>query len=88
MNLPNFVESIMVTYVYVPVFLRNESQVFQEVEENIVILRYDTLGTKWNRFSSELLSCVWLFVTPWNVARQVSLSISNSRSLLKLMSFE
>ena len=58
MNLPNFVESIMVTYVYVPVFLRNESQVFQEVEENIVILRYDTLGTKWNRFSSELLSCV------------------------------
>ena len=70
MNLPNFVESIMVTYVYVPVFLRNESQVFQEVEENIVILRYDTLGTKWNRFSSELLSCVWLFVTSWTAACQ------------------
>ena len=32
------------------------------------------------------LSCVWLFATPWTVARQASLSITNSRSLLKLMS--
>ena len=31
---------------------------------------------------------VWLFVTPWTAARQVSLSITNSRSLLKLMSNE
>ena len=29
-----------------------------------------------------------LFVTPWTVARQASLSITNSRSLLKLMSIE
>ena len=78
----------MATYVYVPVFLRNESQVFQEVEENIVVLGYDTLGTKWNRFSSELLSCVWFFLTPWTAARQASLSITNSQSLLKLMSIE
>ena len=77
----------MVTYVYVPVFLRNESQVFQEVEENIVVLRYDTLGTKWNRFSSELLSRV-CFLTPWTAARQASLSITNSQGLLKLMSIE
>ena len=35
-----------------------------------------------------LLSCVWLFATPWTVARQVSLSITNSWSLLKLMSLE
>ena len=34
------------------------------------------------------LSRVWLFVTPWTAARQVSLSITNSRSLLKLMSVE
>ena len=27
---------------------------------------------------------VWLFATPWTAARQVSLSITNSRSLLKL----
>ena len=34
------------------------------------------------------LSHVQLFVTPWTAARQASLSIANSRSLLKLMSFE
>ena len=32
--------------------------------------------------------CVWLFVTPWISARKASLSITNSRSLLKLMSVE
>ena len=34
------------------------------------------------------LSGVWLFATPWTVAHQVSLSITNSQSLLKLMSIE
>ena len=39
----------MVTYVYyVPIFFRNEDQVFQAVEENIVVLRHDTLGITWN----------------------------------------
>ena len=38
--------------------------------------------------SVQLLSCVWLFATPWTAARQASLSITNSRSLLKLMSIE
>jgi len=32
--------------------------------------------------------CVWLFVTPWTAAHQASLSITNSRSLLKLMSIK
>ena len=36
----------------------------------------------------QLLSCVWLFVTPWTAARQTSLSITNSWSLLKPMSIE
>ena len=41
------------------------------------------------QFSSvQLLSHVQLFVTPWSAAGQVSLSITNSRSLLKLMSIE
>ena len=40
-------------------------------------------------FSSVLsLSHVRLFVTPWTAARQTSLSITNSWSLLKLMSIE
>ena len=38
--------------------------------------------------SVQLLSCVPLFMTPWTAARQASLSITNSRSLLKLMSIE
>ena len=38
--------------------------------------------------SVQSLSHVRLFVTPWIAARQASLSITNSRSLLKLMSVE
>ena len=38
------------------------------------------------QFSSvHSLSCVQLFATPWTAACQASLSITNSRSLLKLM---
>ena len=41
------------------------------------------------QFSSvQLLSRVRLFVTPWIAAHQASLSITNSQSLLKLMSIE
>ena len=38
--------------------------------------------------SDQLLSRVRLFVTPWTAAHQASLSITNSRSLLKFMSME
>jgi len=38
--------------------------------------------------SVQLLSCVQVFMTPWTTARQASLSITNSRSLLKLFSIE
>ena len=38
--------------------------------------------------SVQSLSRVWLFATPWIAARQASLSTTNSRSLLKLMSIE
>ena len=38
--------------------------------------------------SVKLLSCVQLFATPWTAACQASLSITNSQSLLKLMSIE
>ena len=41
------------------------------------------------QFSSvQSYSHVWLFAIPWTVARQASLSITNSRSLPKLMSIE
>ena len=38
--------------------------------------------------SVQLLSDVWHFATPWTTACQASLSITNSRNLLKLMSIE
>ena len=38
--------------------------------------------------SVQSLSCVWIFATPWTAAFQAALSITNSRSLLKLMSNE
>ena len=45
---------------------------------------------QWNaHFSSvQSFSLVRLFVTPWTAALQASLSITNSQSLLKLMSIE
>ena len=44
---------------------------------------------KISQFSSvQLLSCVRFFVTPWTAEHQVSLSMTNSRSLLKLLSIE
>ena len=49
----------------------------------------------WGEWTSRLLissvqslSHVWLFANPWTTARQASLSITNSRSLFKLMSIE
>ena len=50
---------------------------------------YSTSFCLCGTFSSfQLLSCVWLFATPWTAPRQASLSITNSRSLLKLMCIE
>ena len=34
------------------------------------------------------LSCVWFLATPWTTACQASLSFTNSRSLLKLLSID
>jgi len=55
-----------------------------------------TTTCRWNRRTAkvggflvksvQLLSCVWLFVTPWTTAHQTSLSVTYSWSLLKLLS--
>ena len=52
------------------------SQHFPEITDRFVFL---LLSSVW------LLSHVRLFATPWTAARQVSLSITNFQSLLKLM---
>ena len=53
--------------------------------------RYNLISDKKSNFSFssvQSLSHVQHFATPWTAARQVSLSITNSRSLLKLKSIE
>ena len=43
-------------------------------------------GITWSISLVHSFSCVWSLVTPWTAARQVSLSITNSWGLVKLMS--
>ena len=43
---------------------------------------------KYQLSSVQSLNCVQLFVTTWTAASQTTLSITNSRGLLKLMSIE
>ena len=50
---------------------------------------WDCSFITWNQFRSiQSLSHVQLFAAPWTAAHQASLSITNSQSLLKLMSIE
>ena len=58
-----------------------------------ILKKFKSMGKlKWwflYSFSSvQSLSRVWLFATPWMTARQASLSITNARSSLRLMSIE
>ena len=56
---------------------------------NLKLLIYPSPTLPFSQFSSiQSLSRVRLFVTPWTEAHQASLSITNSRSLLRLMSIE
>ena len=65
-----------------------------ELWDFLLILKFSCSSTE--SFSSSRLSVnsiqslsrVQLFATPWTAVRQVSLSITNSRSLLKLISIE
>ena len=57
--------------------------------EQYCIGTWDARSMNQGKFSSvQSLSCVRLFATPWIAACQASLSITNSRSSLKLMSIE
>ena len=49
---------------------------------------YNRSTLLYSRSSVHLLSHIWLFATPWTVAHQASLSITNSWSLLKFMPIE
>ena len=67
-----------------------------EITKHMKVSQYDSISQNnklqihpTNAISSvRLLSCVWLFATPWITARQASLSITNSWSSLRLTSIE
>ena len=61
---------------YINTAIINMLNMFKDLKENM------------NISSVQLLSRVQLFATPWTTAHQASLSITNSRSLPKLMSIE
>ena len=56
--------------------------------EGLCIKQIERLPVRASRSSVQSLSRVRLFATPWIAARQASLSITNSRSSVKLMSID
>ena len=63
--------------------------VWKSLTVQVVVHHLAGLASFENLFSSvQLLSCIWLFATPWTAAGQASLSITNSWSLLKFMCIE
>ena len=60
------------------------SEIFGHTYRGSLLVYLDILST----YSVQSLSCVWLFVTAWTAKCQASLSITNSQSLLKLMSIK
>ena len=57
------------------------------IQKVLTINKFNKLKLTTLSFSQSLI-CVQLFGTPWTAAQQASLSITNSQSLLKLMSIE
>ena len=68
--------------------LKKRKQVFSEQWEDVSIVYIITSRISEQFSSVQLLSHIQLFVTQWTAARQASLSITNSWSLLKLKSIE
>ena len=66
-----------------PIFVSREGKALNAGRVNTRLLPSPKV-----KFSVQLLSHVLLFATPWTAACQDSLSITNSQSLLKLMSIE
>ena len=55
------------------------------MHNEVIIISPVTISHRFSSVKFSSLSRVWLFATPWITARQASLSITNSWSLLKLM---
>ena len=86
-------QAIKLEWVTIPFFFRGSSWPRDQIQVSCIAGRFltvwDTREALQVWFSSvQSLSCVQLFVNPWIAAHQASLSITNSRSSLRLMSIE
>ena len=81
-SLIDFAMVILIAWIFFPIFTCPVCLLF------LLPLQLTSPRSLCAQFSSvQLLSRVWLFVTPWMAARQASLSINKfTRSLLKFMS--
>ena len=61
---------------------------FSKPNQILNICVFHLLSSIYQFSSVQMLSRVWLFVTPWTTARQASLSITNSQSPHKPISIE
>ena len=68
-----------------PAFNLSQLRVFSNES---VLIRWPRKGMDTHISSVQSLNHIQLLATPWTAAHQASLSITNSRSLLKLMSIE
>ena len=76
-----------VVFLCVCVCVWYHSFIHSSVYRLLLVFHWDS-GTSSQFSSVQLLSRVWLFATPWTAVYQACLSITNSRSLFKLMSSE
>ena len=85
----NCLSLLLLLFFQSPVFQNCGSALCHRRKTNSYIISQLWNNTCASKFSSvQLLGRIWLFATPWTAARQASLSITNSWSLLKLMSIE
>ena len=71
---------LLIPWIIIETFPHAWASLVAQTVKNLLVMQ---------EFSSvQPLRPVWLFVTPWTASHQAFLSITNSRSLLKLMSIE
>ena len=78
------IHTIISIYLYIKFFCNSRSIYNLKFQQN----KYGRNITQHQFGSVQSLSCVWLFATPWIAARLASLSITNSRSSLRLTSIK
>ena len=84
----NSIRALSNHVIYVFYLFPNKTKNFLRTRTMPAHLPTSSSSPKWSSVQFSSLSHVRLFMTPWTVAHQASQSITNSQSLLTLMSIE